>query len=203
MATATSPTKSRPALKNVIVFITFEGLYYTAGEKGKNVYSYVAKDVPFNLEQLNDPKESALSLWRHNYAQHIMPKLYPDFMGLATFEIKDKSCPTDPTLLLQNIGIMNFAELTEYIDSNNLDIITELYEDAGSLRSAIRSYGTDREGFLKTQRITEKRRGPQLHKQKAATEMLELHYKTASASTARNTNTNKKPKPETDDDLEF
>jgi hypothetical protein len=161
------------SLKDVHYFITFVGQYYTAAEKGKNVESYEVT-VPMSHAQIEDPKESPLSLFRHHYAPKVMPKKYPGYQGLVSFEIKHVTC-NEPSRLQENIKLMNFADLCEYIENKSLPIKTEFYEDAGSLRAAIRECEKDREGFLKIQGITESRKAPAIIKQRTANEMLEMY----------------------------
>jgi len=163
----------KSALEDIHYIVTITGYYYTQEAKGENVHEYEI-DVPLNHKQLDDDKVSAISLFKHNYAPVMMPKKYPDYTGLYTHKIKQTQC-SEPSRLLENIGLMNFKQLVRYIRTNGLPVKHELYDDEGSLRAAIRSYKKDAEGFLKVQKITQERIGPTLAKQSVADQMMEQY----------------------------
>jgi hypothetical protein len=174
MSTATLTRPTTKTKKEVLYVFTIAGQYYTTGApRGENVKEYEC-DVPMSEEDVNDKRHSPLSLFRHFYAHRLMPKKYPDYTGLFTFEIRKAQC-SDPRKLRNNIKVMNFHQLTRYIREEELPVKVELYEDAGSLRSAIALCEKDREGFVKQQRITSTRKGPAVRKQERADTLIEQY----------------------------
>jgi hypothetical protein len=192
MATAT--------LEDIHYVITIAGTYYTNEAKGENTHSYEV-DVPMTQEQLNDQKVSALSLFRHNYADRMMKTKYPAYSGLCTHEIRKVQC-SDPARLLENTALMNSLQLARYIKSHGLPIKTELYEDAGSLRAAIADYHKDNEGFVKSQKITESRKGPHLKRQSAADRMMEQYGDAFIKGAVKPIASTRKKQVEPDDDID-
>src|ERR1700721_4494647 len=126
---------AKVAANEIIYFITFQGIYFNAKRPGENQCSYEI-EVPISHEQLMrtytlripcEPKnkndkpykekniiaDPPLSLFRRDYAPMVMPKKYPDYQALQTFEIKEVRS-THPQMLKENIALMNFQKLTEY-----------------------------------------------------------------------------------------
>jgi hypothetical protein len=182
--------------KDVIYFVTFQGVYYNSRPSGENANSYEI-EVPISHEQLTrtytiqipcEPKnkndkpykekqiiaDSPLSLFRRDYAPLMMPLKYPDFEYLATFEIKSVRS-THPEMLRENIALMNFQSLCNYIEEAGLEIEPILYDDAGSLRYAIQEYKKDREGFLSIQEQTRKRKGKKVVQTNIAKTLLDKY----------------------------
>jgi len=182
--------------KDVIYFVTFQGVYYNSRPSGENANSYEI-EVPISHEQLTrtytiqipcEPKnkndkpykekqiiaDSPLSLFRRDYAPLMMPLKYPDFEYLATFEIKSVRS-THPEMLRENIALMNFQSICNYIEEAGLEIDPILYDDAGSLRYAIQEYNKDREGFLSIQEQTRKRKGKKVVQTNIAKTLLDKY----------------------------
>jgi hypothetical protein len=187
---------AKVAAAEVIYFITFIGVYFNAKTPGENACNYEI-EVPISHEQLMrtytiripiDPKnkndlpykekkiiaDSPLSLFRRDYAPIVMPQKYPDYQALQTFEIKSVRS-THPEMLKENIALMNFQSLVNYIEERELEIEPALYDDAGSLRYAIQQYKTDREGFLSMQEQTHKRKSKKVVQTNLAKTMLDKY----------------------------
>jgi ribosomal protein S24E len=187
---------AKVAAQDIIYFITFIGIYFNAKTPGENACNYEI-EVPISHEQLmrtytvripvsptnkNDLPykekkiiaDSPLSLFRRDYAPIVMPNKYPDYQALQTFEIKSVRS-THPEMLKENIALMNFQKLTEYIGERELEIEPALYDDAGSLRAAIQQYKTDKEGFLSIQEQTHKRKGKKVVQTNIAKTMLDKY----------------------------
>lgn len=184
------------AAKDIIYFITFRGVYFNAKTPGENACNY-SIEVPISHEQLMrtytlqipvEPKnkndkaykekqviaDSPLSLFRRDYAPIVMPRKYPDYQALQTFEIESVRS-THPQMLKENIALMNFHMLTDYVQERELEIEPALYDDAGSLRAAIKAYKEDREGFLSIQEQTHKRKGKKVVQTNIAKTMLDKY----------------------------
>src|ERR1700723_962042 len=187
---------TKVAAKDVIYFVTFQGVYFNAKTPGENACSYEI-EVPINHEQLMrtytiripiEPKnknekpykekhilaDSTLSLFRRDYAPMMMPLKYPDYQALQTFEIKSVRS-THPQMLKENTALMNFQALVDYIEENEYEIEPALCDDAGSLRAAIALYKTDKEGFLSTQEQTQKRKGKKVVQTNIAKALLDKY----------------------------
>jgi hypothetical protein len=187
---------SKVSAKDVIYFVTFQGVYFNAKTPGENACSYEI-EVPISHEQLMrtytvripiEPKnkndkpwrekqlvaDSPLSLFRRDYAPMMMPLKYPDYQALQTFEVKSVRS-THPQMLKENIALMNFQQLVDYIEEHDYEIEPALCDDAGSLRAAIQLYKTDREGFLSTQEQTNKRKGKKVVQVNIAKALLDKY----------------------------
>jgi hypothetical protein len=187
---------TKVATKDIIYFVTFTGIYFNGKSPGENQESYEI-EVPISHEQLmrtyairipTEPKnknekpykekqiiaDSPLSLFRRDYAPIVMPKKYPDYAALQTFEIKSVRS-THPQMLKENIALMNFQDLVNYIEERDFEIEPALYDDAGSLRSAIQAYKTDREGFLSNQEQIHKRKGKKVVQTNIAKTLLDKY----------------------------
>lgn len=187
---------SKVAAKDVIYFVTFQGVYFNAKTPGENACSYEI-EIPISHEQLMrtymikipiEPKnkndkpwkekhiiaDSPLSLFRRDYAPLVMPLKYPDYQALQTFEIKEVRS-THPQMLKENTALMNFQSLVDYIEERDMEIEPALCDDAGSLRAAIALYKSDREGFLSTQEQTQKRKGKKVVQVNIAKALLDKY----------------------------
>lgn len=186
---------AKVSAKDVIYFVTYSGIYYNAKTPGENACNYEI-EIPISHEQLlrtyaikipieakkgEKPwkekwiiADSPLSLFRRDYAPIVMPEKYPDFQALATFEIKAVRS-THPQMLKENIALMNFQGLVDYIEERDLEIEPGLYDDPGSLRDAIKRYKHDREGFLTTQEQTQKRKGKKVVQVNIAKALLDKY----------------------------
>lgn len=187
---------SKVSAKDVIYFITFQGVYFNAKTPGENACSYEI-EVPISHEQLMrtyivripiEPKnkndkpwkekhvlaDSPLSLFRRDYAPLEMPLKYPDYQALQTFEIKAVRS-THPQMLKENTALMNFQTLVDYIEEREMEIEPMLCDDAGSLRAAIALYKSDREGFLSNQEQTQKRKGKKVVQVNIAKALLDKY----------------------------
>lgn len=188
MQTAVSNQPTLPIFKttqedrDTHYIVTMHGVYYSNEQQGENQYSYEI-DVPMTGAQLKDPKVSAISLFKHYYAPHMMLQKYPKFAFLATHDIKEVKC-SNPVLLRENIKLMNYRRLTKYIKESQLPVKPELYEDAGSIRAAIEEFRKDPDGFMKTQAIAEKRKGPNMQRQEEANQMMAAYEAQLQAATA-------------------
>jgi hypothetical protein len=204
---------AKVAAQDIIYFITFIGVYFNAKTPGENACNYEI-EVPISHEQLMrtysikipiDPKnkndlpykekkiiaDSPLSLFRRDYAPIVMPQKYPDYQALQTFEIKSVRS-THPDMLKENIALMNFQSLVNYIEERELEIETGLYDDTGSLRNAIQQYKTDREGFLSIQEQIHKRKGKKVVQTNFAKTMLDKY--SSQLQTFNGNGNGKKPK---------
>lgn len=149
--------KSTPKQQQPIYRVTFRGQYINGNtEAGKS--GFVNYETTVRMEE-DAANYNAQSIFAAQIAPIIMPRRFPDYRGLYTFEvIQVEREDGEP---ITNIFLLNFAELEALIIREKLPIHVALYKDQASLRDAILEYAKDKVSFLKGQqgqfgRLTER-----------------------------------------------
>jgi hypothetical protein len=135
--------------------VTIEGMYFAPSANTSGLAQKPYR-VTVKLTQ-NLVNEGPLSVWKNALAPEMMPKLYPDYQGLATHEIV-KSVPLGGGQLT-DISLMNMEQLTEYIHENELPVEAELYQDIGALQQAVLDCEKDEDVFVVAQEALKARVG--------------------------------------------
>ena len=120
-----------------IYAITVAGTYSCKTKEGLEERNY---EVTFKLPE-SEIQHGAVSLFAKHIAPKVMPVQYPGYSRLITHELISAVPPGNKRLT--NPALMNRLDLENYIQENDLDIITEVYSDDGSLRQAIEDLKAD------------------------------------------------------------
>lgn len=129
-----------------------------------NYQAKVGKDIsekPYTVSVSMKQKQidaGALSQFCKHYAPEMMPVLYPDYQALMTFRITKSEC-SDDQVKDNELTIMNYSELRDYIQRNEIKVDTSLYVDAGELKTAIETCEEDEPGYLKQEEYYKRVRG--------------------------------------------
>lgn len=151
---------------------------YKAGPQGGNPNGIKTYDITVPCSHELIQKHGALSAFKNYLAPEAMPLKYPDYQekGLVTFKIVKSKCD-NPELIKNNIHLLDFSGLVLYIEENEYQITTELYEDAETLRQAIEEYEQDPIGYVKTTEPTRaKRHGGKLRDKKKGAMLIQANF---------------------------
>jgi hypothetical protein len=152
--------------------ITFEGTYYAREGGGKTRKHF---ECDYVTTRAHVEKYSALGVFKKFGANQTMPRLYPDFVGLAKFKVKTTTILEKPDAAPVQLELKNRDELIAYIIDQELPIEAILYSKDGALRQAIKDCEADEEQFLRNQSLLANRVGGDLE---AAAELAELNAAT-------------------------
>lgn len=146
------------ASESVIYRIHLRGDLIVKTGRHKELKPY---DTVFRLSAklLEDNKQSPLSIWRNEAAPKKFTGRVPGFIKVSTFEIVDSAREDGEPV--DDIRVMSFAQLEEYVETQEYPINVNLYRDSGELRTAIRDCEEDEPGFIVSQERLEARRGPE------------------------------------------
>ena len=90
-----------------------------------------------------------VSIFKHYFKDHLTRK-YPDFQVFKTHEIVGRTTRTDGKPV-NNVNVMNRQQMVEYVEEHELPVTTSMYEDSGTLRTAIKKCEEDEPSFLRSQ----------------------------------------------------
>lgn len=143
---------------DAIYTITMVGLYFShdAGQAGRVHRPYEVKwECPAKLVAETHPH----TIFKRNVAPKLMPRLYSDYICLATFQVASATC-TNPELVKDDINMQNKFELEQFIADRAMKIDPSLFDDDMELRQAIIDYRKDTEAFmLNQQRLLKHKKG--------------------------------------------
>lgn len=143
------------------------GRYIYTREDGRNDTKPYDVEVTLNKELVD---KGPLSSFCKYIAPTLMPKKYPDYSRLATHTIAEMVC-SDPNLVGDNLDVMSWHQLKDYLDYEGLEVNIDLYPDTGSLRQAIKDCEENEIAFLRTQEKLDKRIGPEIRLRKAGEQL--------------------------------
>lgn len=91
------------------------------------------------------------TIFKRSVAPKLLPRLYTDFLTLATFEVAKATC-TNPGLLKEDINMQNKHQLVQFIADRSMEIDPSLFDDDMQLRQAIIDYRKDPDAFKRNQK---------------------------------------------------
>lgn len=157
--------KKKQADQQTIYRVTIKGLAKVS----------IGKDValePYEVTvRMNEAmiQNGPLSSWRNYLAPKLLPKIIPHFQRVRTQEIID--AVREDGEPIDNINVMSFSQLAEYVDLAELPVNVDIYNDAGELRDAIKQCQENEEAFTMSQKRLALRRGPEVQFQQSAEEL--------------------------------
>lgn len=147
--------KKKQTPDNTQYQVTITGTYFSKTNVEKP-YEYTA------VMEHRHIKQGALSVFKNHIAPVRMPQLYPDYVNLATHEVKKCVNTNAPEDVPDNVLVMNREEILDYIDAEEYPIAVQLYEDTDQLRQAVLDYEEEPEAFLVNQAMLQKRKGDKM-----------------------------------------
>ena len=157
---ARTSTKEPEAPATAIIYtLRFQGMFYCRGEHGNSEKPY---DVRFRATHKQIESLRPTAIFKHYIAPKLMPRLYPEYTEpsgkqLATMNLVGAKC-TIPEMLDNNIFLMSFEQLEDYVDDKKMPIDKRLYKDYASLQQAIIDYRKDPDAFSKHQKTVATRK---------------------------------------------
>lgn len=154
------------ARRNTTYEITIGGLYFGTTE-GRT------ETLPYEVTVLMDQglvNAGPLSVFKRHIAPDLMPKRYPNYTYLHTYEIR-KTSAQDGDGAGDNLQLMTRPELEAYIADEGMPVNLDLYDDIGALCQAVISYKEDAESFLKTQATMQERKSGAMALRRKAREL--------------------------------
>lgn len=139
---------------NIIV----EGRYMYNLSDGKLDTKPYSIEATLNKEHV---EKGPLSSFVKYIAPVVMPKKYPDYISLHTHTIVKMTC-SNPDLVGDNLAVMSWHQLKDYVEYIGLEVDVDLYADTGTLRQAIEECEDDETAFLKSQEKLAERIGPEI-----------------------------------------
>lgn len=126
--------------------ITYYGVYYGLGNSGG-----ARQELPFEIElkvqQKHLENSNPLSVFLNHLAPQYMLLKYPDYSGLAKYDVKHSEA-ADGVL---ELSLMSREQLAEYIEEEDLYVYPQIYRTDEQLREAIRENEKDPEAFKLSQ----------------------------------------------------
>lgn len=126
--------------------VRFKGQYFTSGDGKNDLKPY---DEVVTLAQV-DVDNHPIGAWAAFIAPTYMKAKYPDFIGLADFEIIGHTC-SDPEREPLNLNLMTYLTMANYLQEMESPVLPHLYENVMALKDALLDCINDPTGFLDRQ----------------------------------------------------
>lgn len=140
--------------------VTLSGLYIgsVTGAAGGEAQCLKPYSITVSMDHDMVSQHGPLSSFKRFIAEQTMKRKYPDYKALSTFQVDACTCDK-PELIKNNINLLTYPALVLYVKENDLNINTDLYDDATNLRRAIKDYEEDKDGYAITEATLQKRYG--------------------------------------------
>jgi hypothetical protein len=139
--------------------VTIEGEYHAHTKDGN-----VLKPYSVSIKLGEEHKQAGfLSVFKNLVAGKVMKQKYPDYAdGLYTHRLVKVVDLSDPESIPKDPSLMNLAQLTAFIQHNELPVQIGLYKDEDELRQAVIECLEDEEVFTQNQEKRKEVRGRDL-----------------------------------------